>query len=299
MTDFDGCRTRRPGARRTAVRVAVLGTGTMGIGMAHSLLRAGVEVTAWNRSTARAQPLAADGATVVEDARAAVEGADVVLTMLFDADAVLEVGAQIADVVGDAVWIQSSTIGLGGTAQVAKLAAEHRIRLLDAPVLGTKQPAEQGKLVALASGDPALRELVAPALDAMTAKTVWAGDEIGQGTALKLVCNAWIGSMTAAVAQSLALAGGLGLDPNLFLEAIGGGQSDTPYAHLKGKTMLAGEFPAQFALDGVLKDVTLIRTAVEGAGLDATLITAVQAAYQKASDAGHGGEDIAAVYTAF
>lgn len=282
------------------MRVAVLGTGTMGIGMAHSLLRAGIEVSAWNRSVAKARPLAADGATVVEDVRSAVEGADIVLTMLFDAAAVLEVGERIADAVAtDAVWIQSSTIGLDGTARVAKLAADHGLRLVDAPMLGTKQPAEQGKLVALASGDPALREPVAPALAAMTAKTVWAGDEVGRGTALKLVCNAWIGSITAAVAQSLALAGGLGLDPQLFLEAIGGGQSDTPYAQLKGATMLTGEFPAQFALDGLLKDVTLIRTAVEGAGLDATLITAVQSAYQKASDAGHGADDIAAVYTAF
>lgn len=282
------------------MRVAVLGTGTMGAGMARSLLRAGIDVTAWNRSPDKAEALAGDGATVAREPAAAVDGADVVVTMLFDADSVLEVGGQIAGALGpDAVWVQSSTIGLAGTDRLARLAADRGLRVLDVPVLGTKQPAEQGKLVMLASGDPALRAAAQPALDAMGAKTIWAGDSLGRGTALKLVCNAWIGSMTAAVAQSLALAGGLGLDPQLFLDAIDGGQSDTPYAHLKGKTMLAGEFPPQFALDGVLKDLGLIRTAVEGAGVDPTLIRAVLSTYQQASDAGHGGEDIAAVYTAF
>lgn len=282
------------------MRVAVLGIGTMGAGMARSLLRTGIDVTVWNRNPERARPLADDGATVATDAAAAVAGADVVLTMLFDAPAVLEVGALIAASIGaGSVWIQSSTIGLDGTAQVERLAAEHGIRLLDAPVLGTKQPAEQGKLVVLASGDPGLRAGVRPVFDAIGAKTVWAGDSVGRGTALKLVCNAWIGSMTAAVAQSLALAGALGLPPQLFLDAIEGGQSDTPYAHLKGKSMLDGNFPAQFALDGVLKDIHLIRAAAEGAGVQANYITAVEATYQRASDLGHGSEDIAAVIAAF
>lgn len=282
------------------MRVALLGTGTMGIGMAHSLMRAGIEVSAWNRSAERARPLAADGATVTEDPRAAVDGADIVLTMLFDAPAVLEVGEQIVSAIGSgAVWVQASTIGLEGTEKVAALTTAHGVRLVDAPVLGTRQPAELGKLVILASGDPTLRDLVQPAFDAMGAKTIWAGDEVGRGSALKLVCNAWIGSMTAAIAQSLTLAGALGLPPQLFLDAIEGGQSDTPYAHLKGRTMLDGDFPPQFALDGVLKDVGLIRTAVEGSAVAPELITAVQAMYQRASDRGHGGEDIAAVVRAF
>lgn len=281
------------------MRVAVLGIGTMGAGMARSLLRAGIEVTAWNRSPDRADALVADGATVAGDPAAAVDGADLVLTMLFDAESVLEVAEEMAGAVGaGAVWLQSSTIGLDGTARVARLAADRGLRLLDVPVLGTKAPAEQGKLVLLASGDPSLRPHVQQALDAMGSKTIWVGDEVGQGTALKLVCNAWVGSLTAAVAQSLALADGLGLDPQLFLDAIEGGQSDTPYAHLKGHAMLAGEFPPQFALDGVLKDLALIRTAVEGAGVDPTLIRAVQSTYREASEAGHGGEDIAAVFTA-
>lgn len=282
------------------MRVAVLGTGAMGTGMAGSLLRAGHEVTVWNRNPGRARPLAADGATVATGARDAVAGADVVVTMLFDADAVLDVVGQVADSVGgDAVLAQMSTIGLAGTRRLADLAADASLRVLDAPVLGTTQPAADGKLVVLASGDPAVRPAAQPAFDAMGSKTVWAGDALGRGSALKLAANAWIATLTAGIAQSLSLAAALGLDPQLFLDAIAGGPSDTPYAHLKGASMLADEFPSQFALDGVLKDLGLIRSAVESSGVDPMLASALHDVYQRAADTGHGGEDIAAVVTTF
>ena len=282
------------------MRVAVLGTGAMGVGMARSLLREGFEVSAWNRTAERARPLAADGATVAETAAAAVDGAELVVVMLFDANAVLDVLAEVADGIGpDAVVAQMSTIGLAGTREVARLAEQADLRVLDAPVLGTRGPAADGKLVVLASGDPALRPVAQPAFDAMGAKTVWAGDGLGRGSALKLACNAWIATITAGIAQSLTLAGALGLDPQLFLDAIAGGQSDTPYAAVKGGSMLAGQFPSQFALDGVLKDLGLIRAAVESAGVDPALASALHDVYQRASDAGHGGEDIAAVVSAF
>lgn len=282
------------------MRVAVLGTGTMGAGMARSLLRGGHEVTVWNRSADRARPLAEDGATVADSARAAVTGAGLVVTMLFDADAVLGVVEPVADAFGaDAVWAQMSTIGLAGTRRAAELARRYGLRLVDAPVLGTKQPAEQGKVVVLAAGDPALRETVSPAFDAMGSRTVWAGDTPGAGSALKLAGNAWIATLTAGVGQSLALARALGVDPRLFLDAIAGGASDTPYAQSKGDAWLKGELDPQFALDGLLKDLGLIRAAVEGAGMDAELVGALHDTFQRASNSGHGGQDIAAVAAAF
>ena len=182
---------------------------------------------------------------------------------------------------------------------MAALADRSGPRVLDAPVVGTRQPAEQGALVVLASGDPALRPGVEPAFDAMGSRTLWAGDSLGSGSALRLACNAWVATVTAGVAQSLSLAGAQHLDPRLFLDAIAGGQSDTPYAHLKGEAMLSGEFPAQFALDGVVKDLGLIRTAIGDSGIDTVLVGALLDTFQCASEAGHGGEDIAAAVTAF
>src|SRR5918993_326596 len=185
--------------RAPAVTVAVLGTGIMGSGMARSLLRAGHEVRVWNRTADRAKPLAEDGATVAADASEAVRGADVVLTMLFDADSVLQVVGAVVDQIGpDAVWLQTSTIGVDGAERAAAFAAEHGIAALDAPVLGTKAPAEQGTLTVLVSGDPALVDRVRPVLDAIGAKTVVAGDRFGQASALKLACNSFIAVVTAA-----------------------------------------------------------------------------------------------------
>ncbi len=282
------------------MRVAVLGTGAMGEGMARSLLRAGHQVTVWNRTPARAQPLAADGATVAPSPGAAVDGAEVLLTMLFDADAVLDVLAQAAgSVAPQALWLQASTIGPDGTARVAELARKHSIAFLDTPVLGTKAPAAQGKLVVLAAGDPELRERAQPVFDAIGSRTVWAGDRPGQASALKLAANAWVAAINAATAQSLALAEAQGLDPRLFLEAIRGGPVDTPYAHVKAEAILTGNFDPQFTIAGVSKDLDLIRDAATESGVATVLIDAVAQAYRTAAQDGHAGSDMAAVVHAF
>lgn len=279
---------------------ALLGTGTMGSGMAGSMLRAGVDLRVWNRSAEKAAPLAEQGATVAATVSEAVEGADVVVIMLYDADSVLEVLTQAqTSLATGALTIQSSTIGVEGVERVAAFAAEHGIALLDAPVLGTKQPAEQGNLVVLVSGDPTLHDRATETFDAIGSRTLWVGDTVGQASALKLACNAWIATITAAVGQSVALASGLGVDPQLFLDAITGSAVDTPYAHLKGAQMLAGEHPPSFALDGGVKDVTLIQDAAKRTGVNPVLIEAVLAAYTRASTDGHGAEDLGAVYEAF
>ncbi len=290
---------RRHGYLRRVTTVALLGTGTMGAGMARSMLGAGLEVRAWNRTAAKAAPLADDGATVTESAAEAVSGADVVVVMLFDADSVLAVLADAAPAAPDAVWVQSSTVGVDGTERIAAFAAEHGLALVDAPVLGTKAPAEQGKLVVLASGDPALRERVTPVFDAVGAKTLWLGDTPGAGSALKLVCNSWVASITAATGQAVALARGLGLDPQLFLDAISGGAVDTPYAHVKGGAMMKSDWTVSFELDGVSKDLGLIRAAAADSGVSTTVLDALVATFAAASAAGHGGDDMAAVVTAF
>jgi 3-hydroxyisobutyrate dehydrogenase len=282
------------------VRVTVLGTGAMGAGVAQSLLREGHDVTVWNRSRERAEPLAGLGATVADDPGSAVAEAEVVLLTLFDADAVVDVLEQAAgDAPTDAVWVQASTVGVEGSDTVVQIAAKYGITLVEAMMLGTKTPAEQGKLTMLAAGPSATLDAIDPVLDAIGAKTVRAGDRVGEGTALKLAANAWIASITAATGQSLAIARGLGIDPALFLQAIEGSASDSAYAHTKGASMMAGEFPAQFALDGLRKDIGLITDAARANGVSTTLLDALGRVYADASAAGHGNDDIAAVSTAF
>ena len=282
------------------MRIAVLGTGAMGAGMVSSLRRAGFEVAAWNRTRARAEPLAGVGATVADDAVDAVDGAEIVITMLYDADSVLEVMADALPAMADgAVWVQSSTVGQEGTRRAADLALTHGVAFLDAPVLGTKTPAEKGLLVVLAAGDPHLRERLAPVFDAVGSKTLWVSDDPGPATDLKLVCNAWVGSLTAAIGQSVALADQLGLDPQLFLDSISGGPLDSAYAQLKGGAMIEGAFDPQFELDGVRKDLGLIRAAEVGSQTSTVLTEAALACFDTASARGHGGDDMAAVVSAF
>jgi 3-hydroxyisobutyrate dehydrogenase len=281
--------------------ITLLGTGTMGVGMTHSLLRDGLPVTVWNRHAEKAAPLADDGATVAGSLEDALRGAQVVVTMLFDVDSVASVMEQALPLFeAGAVWVQTSTVGRDGVARLAAMAAEHGVPFYDAPVVGTKQPAEEGKLVVLAAGPAAQRDLVQPVLDAIGGRTVWLGDEAGPASAMKLVANSWVGVLTAGTAFGIAQAEAFGLDPAKFLETIAGGASDSAYLQGKGKAILEDRTgDAQFALDGLLKDLRLIREADAAAGVPTTLVDALVTLYARASEAGAGGGDVAGVIAAF
>lgn len=282
-------------------RVAVLGTGIMGAGMARSLLRSGLDVTVWNRSPGRVAPLAADGVQVAGTAAEAVAEADAVVTMLWDGGAVAEVMIGALPAAPDGMlWAQASTVSPhDADVRLPALAGRYGARYVDAPVLGTRQPAEEGRLVVLAAAPGPLRDPVRPLLEAIAARTVWVSERPGDGTRLKLAVNSWVATIVAATAQAIALAQGLGLDPRMVLEAVRGGAVDTPFLHLKGQAMIAGEFPPSFTVDGAVKDAGLIAAAMRESGTDATLMDAVACQFRKAADGGHGGEDMAAVYRAF
>jgi 3-hydroxyisobutyrate dehydrogenase len=268
--------------------VAVLGTGTMGAGMVGSLRRAGIPVRMWNRDPAKARALTGTGAELASSPAEAAAGADVVLTMVFDAGAAVDVVRTAAPAPGT-VWLQCTTVGVDGAERTIATAAELGLVLLDCPVLGTRKPAEDGALVLLASGDDGARQRLAPVFDALGSRTLWLG-AAGAGSRLKMACNAWLLMVTAGVAQSIALARGLGLDPRHFLDAIAGGAMDTPYAHVKGAAMIDGEFPVSFGLTGATKDARLIREALQAAGvadrLDLAVLQTMEAAIEQLPDPG-------------
>jgi 3-hydroxyisobutyrate dehydrogenase len=281
--------------------VTVLGTGLMGAGMARSLARAGHDVTVWNRTPDKARLLAGeDGIKVVENLHEALGGADFILTMLFDPDAVTEV---MRDALPNAprhtVWVQTSTVGISGATRLAELADEHDVAFVDAPVLGTRKPAEQGKLIVLAAGDAALRDRVAPVFDAIGSRTIWVGEQAGDGHRLKLVANSWVLSVTGATAQSIGFAQRLGVDPQLFLDAIAGGPLDCGYAQVKAKAMLEGDFTPSFGLAGAAKDSELILSGMRDTGTDDRLMRALRDTFTDVRERGHGEDDMAAVVLAF
>ena len=277
--------------------VAVLGTGTMGAPMARNIAAAGHEVRAWNRSRERAEPLAADGVQVAGSPDEAAAGAEIVLTMLSDGEAVQAVAAELA-FPESAVWAQMSTVGIQATERLLARAADAGVLLVDAPVLGTKAPAEQGKLIVIASGEAGARERCAPVFDAVGTRTVALGDEPGASTRMKLVLNAWLVSLVEGLAESVALAEGLGVDPAGFLEIIDGGPIGPAYAKMKGTMMIDRSYEPSFSLALAAKDARLALDAAGASGLELPALRAIRAQLERAVEQGHGDADMAAAVEA-
>jgi 3-hydroxyisobutyrate dehydrogenase len=284
--------------------VAVLGAGgAMGFAMARNIARAGLPVRAWNRSRAKAEPLAQDGAVITGTPAEAAEGATIVLTMLADAEAVVQsmdsddgalpVMARRNDL-DHPVWLQMSTIGEDATRRCIALANNYGVGFVDAPVLGTRQPAEQGQLVVLESGPEEARPRTHPVFEAIGHRTIRAG-EAGAGTRLKLVTNSWVLAVVEAGAETIALAEGLGLDPSLFFQAVEGGALDLPYLRMKGQAIADRDFAPSFRLALAAKDASLVRESASQHGLDLPLLDLIARRLRQGA-AEHGDEDFSATY---
>lgn len=277
--------------------VAVLGTGIMGAPIARNLAKAGLEVRAWNRTGGKAERLADDGVRVEDDAAAAARDADAVLTMLTDGQAVEEVmaGGALEAMRDDALWLQASTIGVAACERMLELASERGVTIVDCPVIGTKQPAEQGKLIVLAAGPEEAREPCEPVFDAIGQKTVWFERPCG-ASRMKVVVNSWLLALTGGLAETIAIARALDVDPKDFLEILDGAPMGSPYAQLKGKAMLEHSYEPAFPLRLATKDASLVVEAAKANGLDPEVLGAVRALYERAVAEGHGDEDMAAVH---
>ena len=281
--------------------VAVLGAGgTMGLPMARNIAGAGIAVRAWNRTRDKAEPLAGDGVEVHDSAAEAADGASIVLTVLSDADAVVSTmegsGGALAKAGDGAIWLQMSTIGIEGSERCAELAEQHGLVLVDAPVVGTKKPAEEGKLTVLASGPEDVHGRVEPVFDAVGQKTVWLGDA-GTGQRMKLVINAWLLSLVEGLAETIAFAEGTGIDPADFLQTISGGPIDTGYAQLKGKMMIERSFEPSFKLGLAAKDARLVQEAMERHDLELPMLETIREQLAEAAEE-HGDLDMAAAFLA-
>jgi 3-hydroxyisobutyrate dehydrogenase len=276
--------------------VAVIGAGIMGSAMTRNLVVAGVNTRVWDRSPAATVPLAAAGAVVAPSAREAARDADVVITMLPTADAVESVifDDGVADAFADGcVWAQMGTIGVEATRRIAgRLAAQRPgVMFVDAPVSGSKGPAEQGQLLILASGPAAAAGTVRPVFDILGRKTVWLG-EAGQGSVVKLVVNAYMSILIEGVAETMELADRFGIGHQQLADVIEGGPLDAPIADAKLHKMDRGDYAAEFPLEWALKDVDL---AISAAGGQAPpLLAALSDQWHAAVAAGHGRQDISA-----
>jgi 3-hydroxyisobutyrate dehydrogenase len=277
--------------------VAVLGTGTMGAPMALNLARAGFGVVAWNRTPEKAEALAAEGIRVAGAPEAALEEADLLITMLADGPTIEAVlggpGGALRALGQDALWIQMSTVGPAAATRLAALAADHGVGFVDAPVLGSYEPAVRGELIILASGPDDVRERCASAFEALGSRTFWLGPA-GEGSRLKVVVNAWLMAMTAALAETLALAEELDVDPSQFFEVTEEGAMAALYTELNWPAMVERDFPLNFPLALATKDTALALDAA-GEGPDLRVLEATRQQFERAEELGHGQSDWAAV----
>jgi 3-hydroxyisobutyrate dehydrogenase len=270
--------------------------GIMGSAMARRLLAAGLPVSVWNRSASVSAPLAEAGAVAALSAREAVRDAGVVITMLPTVDVMSSVifdDGVADDFAQGCVWAQMGTIGVEETVATRDRLAARRpdVVFVDAPVSGSKGPAEQGQLLILASGPAAAADLVSPVFAAIGRKTVWLG-EAGKGSQVKLIVNAYMSILIEGIAEALELADRLGISHQQLVEVIKGGPLAAPIAEAKLHKMDQGDFAAEFPLEWALKDVDLAISAAQGG--DLPLLAALSRQWHLAITAGHGREDVSA-----
>jgi 3-hydroxyisobutyrate dehydrogenase len=273
---------------------AFLGVGAMGHGMATSALRAGIPTIVWNRESRATRDLAELGADVAETAADAARRAEIVVTMVTDADAVISIArdqGMLAALAPGTAWVQMSTIGVEGIERVATIVDAERpdVILLDAPVSGSKVPAEQGQLTIFASGPEGVRSRVDPLFEALGQRTIWVG-AVGAGSRLKLVNNTWLAFTSEAVASSIALARRLGLETETMVGALDGSTLVSPWQAAKLQRIAKDDYSTQFGLSLALKDVHLALQAADDGHFAALASLADE--WQKAVDDGLGDQDL-------
>ncbi|OLF55844.1 NAD(P)-dependent oxidoreductase [Pseudomonas chlororaphis] len=279
--------------------VAVLGTGLIGAPVVRNLSKHGFRVNAWNRTATKAQALETDGVQAFASPVDAVRGADIVITLLKDGPSVLDAMRAAAPALAKGtLWLQSSTVGIEDTATLAAFAAERGLVFYDAPVQGTRQPAEQGQLIILASGPVAARTQVQPVFDAIGKRTLWVCEQVGASSRLKLALNSWAFALTHGIAESLAIAKGLGIDPSLVVDVVKDGPMDSAYFRLKAAAILADDYTTSFSVANAVKDARLVVEAATQAGVRVDAVQAGLSRFERALEAGHGDKDMAASYLA-
>jgi 3-hydroxyisobutyrate dehydrogenase len=279
-------------------RVAILGLGTMGMGMATNLLTAGIPTTVWNRTHSKAEPLAAAGARIADTPTEAAHDADIILTMLADETAsraawLGEHGA-LAAAKPSAILIESSTVTPEWIAELAAAASKHNLRFLDAPVTGSRMQANAGQLSFLVGGDPATLEEARPALAAMSKEIIALGP-IGSGARLKLINNFLCGVQIASLAEAMVWIERGGLDRAQALRFLTTGAPGSPLLGAISARMAAQNYEVNFLLRLLQKDMNYAIADAAKVHVDLRTARTAEVRIGEAVKAGRGEQDMSAV----
>ena len=283
------------------MNIGFIGLGIMGSAMAHNLLKAGHQLTVWNRTPAACDPLTAAGARVAASPREVAGRCDIVCTMMADPAAVRAVrdGADgiVAGLAAGKGYIDLSTVDAETARESYRMTAACGAQFLEAPVAGSRKPAEDGTLTIMTAGDRELYDRGLPLLQAMGKKLLFLG-EAGSAARMKLANNLVMGGMLTALAEGMALAERSGLDLAQLLEVLDSGALSNPMFRLKGPAMAAdGPFPAAFPLKHMQKDLRLALRLAEEQGQPLFATATVNELFKKGVAAGLGDADFSAVWS--
>lgn len=280
------------------MRIAFIGLGIMGSRMAANLVRTGFDVVVHNRTRDKEAPLAELGASRAASIAEAVRDANVAITMLSTPEVVRETASGrsglIASMRKGSLWVDSTTVNPSFSRSMAELAHEAGIRFVDAPVAGSKAPAESAQLLFLAGGDDADITEAKPLFDVMGRATLHAGP-VGQGSAMKMVFNLLLGETMYAFGEAVALAVALGLDRKTMLDALLGSALAAPFLASKRSMLDVGEIDTQFPLEWTRKDLQLASQSAYEKNLPTPGLNAIKEAYAAAVRDGLGREDLSAI----
>lgn len=281
------------------MNVGFVGLGIMGSAMALNLVKAGFSVTVWNRSADKCRALVDVGAVAAETPRAVAECSDIVIAMMANTLAVQSVrdGKEgiIAGLKPGKGYVDMSTVDAETSILSASRAHEVGALFLEAPVAGSRKPAEDATLTIMAAGDRELYESSLPILEKLGRKILFLG-ETGNASRMKLANNLVMGGMLTALCEGMALAAASGLDAAQFLEVLDAGAVSNPMFRLKGPQIAAqGEFPAAFPLKHMQKDLRLALRLAEETGQPLFATATINELFKSALAEGLGDSDFAAV----
>jgi 3-hydroxyisobutyrate dehydrogenase len=274
----------------------VIGSGTMGSAIGKRILGAGMKLDVWSHHASSTTPLADAGATAYDEASDAVKEADIVITMLPNAEITMNVmvgGRVLGAMPSRSVWVQMATIGAVATERLATETTAERpdVTFVDAPVSGSREPAEKGQLLILASGPPGAAPSLDPVFEVLGRRTLWLGDA-GAGSRMKLVLNTWLAFQVECAAEVGSLAAHLVVSAPNLMDALRDNPLASPYALAKLEKMLEEDDHADFALDLALKDLDL---ATSEAGTNvAPLAAAIAERWRGLVRDGSGNLDVSA-----
>lgn len=279
-------------------QVALLGTGTMGSGMARNLRKAGFPLTVYNRTREKAESLADTGARIADTPALAVAGAQVVLSMLADDDASraawLGPDGALAAIKADSVVIECGTVSPDWVAQLQQEAETRGLGMIDAPVTGSRPQANAGELTFLVGGDSATLEAARPVLQCMSRAILHVGP-VGSGALLKLINNFLCGVQAASFAEALAWIERSSLDRAQALQFLNGGAAGSNIFRAMSERMTARTYDVNFLLRLMDKDLRYAQHAAAAKDIELTTAACSRKLFERAEAEGYGERDMAAV----